>query len=69
MRTSVDRPPCWLEKGEEERRFMNRSNPAHAEELWGMVDLVQQVGAIGILIVFGTEASVPCERVELKSSE
>ena len=33
---------------------MNRSNPAHAEELWGMVDLVQQVGAIGILIVFGT---------------
>ena len=48
---------------------MNRSNPAHAEELWGMVDLVQQVGAIGILIVFGTEASVPCELVVLKSSE
>ena len=33
---------------------MNRSNPAHAEELWVMVDLVQQVGARGILIVFRT---------------
>ena len=45
-------PPCWLEQGEEERRFMNRGNPAHAEEPGSW--LTWSRGARGILIVSGT---------------